>query len=101
MYEDKMSVKVMGLIRLKDLAAFEVYRSQVGATVEQYGGVVLGRGVCDKIYWNELACGEFSAYVELEFPTAEAADHWANSPAYQTLVAVRAQAMDLTLFRVT
>lgn len=95
-----MTTKIIGLIRLQDLAAFEIYRSQVGATVAQYNGSVTARGSCDKLYWNELDCGEFNAYVELNFPTAEDADRWANSPEYQAIVPIRNKAMSLTLFRV-
>lgn len=95
-----MTVKIIGMIRLKDLEAFEIYRSKVGATVESYGGSVVARGSVDKTYWNELPCGDFSAFVELSFPTAEEADRWANSVEYQAIVAVRQEAMDLTLFRV-
>jgi uncharacterized protein (DUF1330 family) len=95
-----MTVKIIGMIRLKDSAAFEVYRSKVGATVELYGGTVAARGAVDKTYWNELACGHFGAFVELNFPSAKQADLWANSPEYQSIVSVRQQAMDLTLFRV-
>ena len=95
-----MTVKIIGLIRLKDPAAFEIYRSQVGATVEKYQGSVVGRGVADKTYWNELPCGEFTAFVELQFPSEADADCWAASPEYQALVPVRTQAMDLTLFRI-
>lgn len=95
-----MTVKIIGLIHLKDPAAFEIYRSQVGATVETYQGSVVARGAVGKTYWNELPCGEFTAFVELQFPSATDADRWAASPEYQALVPVRAQAMDLTLFRV-
>ncbi len=95
-----MTVKIIGMIWLKDLQAFEVYRSQVGATVERYEGSIVCRGTVDKTYWNELPCGEFSAFVELSFPSAEHADRWAASPEYQSIVAVRQEAMDLTLFRV-
>lgn len=93
-------VKIIGLIRLKDMAAFDIYRSKVGATVEQHGGIVAARGTVDKNYWNELPCADFSAYVELNFPTAEHADRWATSPQYRSIVSVRNEAMDLTLFRV-
>lgn len=95
-----MSIKIIGLIRLKDSAAFEIYRSQVGATVERYNGSIAARGPVDKTYWNELPCGAFNAFVELAFPSAEDADRWANSPEYQAIVPVRGLAMDLTLFRV-
>lgn len=95
-----MSVKIIGLIRLKDPAAFETYRSQVGATVERYQGSIVARGAVDKTWWNELPCAPFEAYVELSFPSAEDADRWATSPEYQALVPVRTEAMDLMLFRV-
>ena len=95
-----MTVKIIGLIRLKDPAAFEIYRSQVGATVEKYQGLVVARGTSAKTYWNELPCGEFTAFVELQFPSEADADRWAVSPEYQALVPVRTQAMDLTLFRI-
>jgi len=95
-----MSVKIIGLIRLKDPAAFETYRSQVGTTVERYRGSIVARGAVDKIWWNELPCAPFEAYVELSFPSAEDADRWADSPEYQAIVPVRTAAMDLMLFRV-
>ena len=95
-----MAVKIIGLIRLKDLAAFDLYRSQVGATVEQYKGAVVARGFADKTYWNELPCGSFDAFVELSFTSAKDADFWANSPEYQELLPIRSLAMDLSLIRI-
>lgn len=93
-----MAVHVLGLIELQDPAAFEKYRAQVGATVEQYGGRIAQRGVRGEIFWNELQCKPFSAYVQLEFPTAADAQRWAASPEYLALVPIRNQAMQLTLF---
>ena len=93
-----MAVHVLGLIELKDPAAFEEYRKQVGATVEQYGGRITQRGVRGDVFWNELECKPFSAYVQLEFPTAMDAQRWASSPEYLGLVPIRNQAMQLTLF---
>lgn len=95
-----MTTKIIGLIRLKDPSAFEIYRSQVGTTVERYNGSVAARGTCDQFYWNELDCGKFDAFVELNFPSPEDADRWANSPEYQAIVPIRNQAMNLTLFRI-
>jgi uncharacterized protein (DUF1330 family) len=93
-----MGAHVLGLIELKDPSAFEEYRAQVGATVEQYGGRITQRGVRGDVYWNELECKPFSAYVQLEFPTAIDAQLWAASPEYLALVPIRNQAMQLTLF---
>jgi uncharacterized protein (DUF1330 family) len=96
-----MTIKLIGLIRLRDPAAFEVYRSQVGITVERYNGTVTARGSYAKTYWNELPCGECNAFVELTFPTSYDADRWANSPEYQALLPIRSRAMDLTLLQIT
>jgi len=93
-------VKVIGLIELTDQSAFEQYRSQVSQTVELYRGSIKNRGSVAELFWNELDCVPFSAFVELEFPTAEDAHTWANSPEYQSLVPVRSKAMKLTLFSV-
>jgi uncharacterized protein (DUF1330 family) len=93
-----MAVHVLGLIELKDPSAFDEYRKQVGATVEQYGGRITQRGLCGDVFWNELECKPFSAYVQLEFPTAIDAQRWASSPEYLALLPIRNQAMKLTLF---
>lgn len=93
-----MAVKVIGLIELSDQDAFEQYRSKVGQTVELYKGSIQARGHVTQFYWNELDCKAFSAFVELHFPTQADADLWAHSPEYQSLVAIRNQAMKLTLF---
>ncbi len=95
-----MSTKVIGLIQLTDPAAFEIYRNQVGATVEQYGGQIAFRGEVTENFWNELGSQPFNAYVELSFPSPTEARAWAASPEYQALVPIRSQAMRLTLFAV-
>jgi len=95
-----MAVKVIGLMELSDQTAFEHYRSQVGKTVEQYKGSIEHRGVVTEVFWNELSIQAFSAFVELHFSSKEDAHTWANSPEYQSLVAIRKQAMRLTLFGV-
>jgi uncharacterized protein (DUF1330 family) len=93
-----MAVRVLGLIELQDASAFEEYRRQVGQTVTQYGGHVGERGTCETVFWNELHCAPFSAYVELQFPTPTDVTRWVQSPEYQALVPIRNKAMKLTLF---
>lgn len=95
-----MTTRIVGLIRLLDAAAFEQYRQGVGPTVADHGGTVAFRGAREAVYWNELGCGDFDAYVELQFPDSDAARRWAESPAYQALLPIRNQAMQLTLFAV-
>ena len=96
-----MTIKVIGLIQLNDLEAFEEYRSQVGNTVSLYQGKIISRGSFNTFLWNELTCDSFSAFVELEFPDLEHSESWANSPEYQNLLAIRSKAMKLTLFSVS
>lgn len=96
-----MTIKVIGLIQLNDLEAFEEYRGQVGDTVALYEGKITARGAFNTFLWNELECGPFSAFVELEFPDLEHSQSWANGPEYQSLLAIRSEAMKLTLFSVT
>lgn len=93
-------VKVIGLIELKDQGAFEQYRSQVGHTVELYKGSIRSRGEVAELFWNELDCETFSAFVELEFSNVQDAHAWASSPEYRSLVTIRSKAMKLTLFSV-
>jgi uncharacterized protein (DUF1330 family) len=95
-----MTVKVIGLIELNDEDAFEQYRNKVIQTVELYKGSIQARGHVTQFYWNELDCNAFSAFVELHFPTQADADLWAHSPEYQSLVAIRNQAMKLTIFSI-
>jgi uncharacterized protein (DUF1330 family) len=95
-----MTIMVLGLIELQDQSAFELYRAQVGNTVELYQGSIQSRGTVTEIFWNELCCGAFSAFVELHFPTQALAHAWAHSPEYQALVSIRNKAMKLTLFGV-
>ena len=96
-----MTIKVIGLIQLNNLEAFEEYRGQVGDTVTRYSGKITSRGAFNNFLWNELDCQPFSAFVELEFPDPEHSQAWANSPEYQGLLAIRNKAMKLTLFSVT
>lgn len=93
-------IRVLGLIKCTDLQNFEIYRSQVVATIEKFQGKVLSRGKTLHTFWNELACNDFDRYVEIEFPTLEMATSWANSEDYQQLLTVRAQAMQLLLFAI-
>jgi uncharacterized protein (DUF1330 family) len=95
-----MTIKVIGLIQLNDLEAFEEYRSQVGDTVTLYQGKINSRGSFNTFLWNELECSHFNAFVELEFPDLERSQSWAMSTEYQSLLAIRSKAMKLTLFSI-
>jgi uncharacterized protein (DUF1330 family) len=93
-----MACKVIGLIQVKNQEAFDNYRTQVPGTIKAYGGEVLGRGVVGTLLWNELNCEGFQLTVEIIFPDVRAAQGWAESREYQELLAVRSEAIRLTLF---
>jgi len=95
-----MSVHVIGIFKTQSPKDFDEYRSQVGATVELYGGKIMRRGVCENPFWNELNAEKFDTFVELNFPGLDDAKRWANSPEYLALLPVRERAMQLTLFPV-
>ena len=96
-----MTTKVIGLIQINDPEAFEIYRSQVSATVALYRGNIIARGAFNTFLWNELEHEPFDAFVELEFPDIEHSQAWTKSPEYRSLLAIRSQAMKLTLFSVS
>jgi uncharacterized protein (DUF1330 family) len=93
-------MKVIGLIQLQDPSAFETYRSLVANTVQAYGGEITFRGQRTSLYWNELNAADFQMIVEINFKDQAAADSWAKGPEYTELIAIRSQAMKLTLFGV-
>jgi uncharacterized protein (DUF1330 family) len=101
MSELNSGVKVIGLIKVIDTAAFEDYRNQVGATVALYGGQIVSRGKVLETAWSELGGEPFDAIVELLFPSDAAAHGWMTSPEYSRLLEVRSKAMRLTLFSVS
>jgi len=84
-----MSAYVIGDIEVMDPAAFQEYRSRVGATVEQYGGKFVVRG--GKVNPKE---GDWQPrhLLMLEFPSLEQAERWYNSPEYRPLIAIRGRA---------
>lgn len=91
-------MKVIGLIKVLDQEAFEVYRGQVSQTVAQYKGHVVFRGERKFMPWNELDIDLFDAFVEIAFPSREDAESWIKSPEYSALLSIRSKAMLLTLF---
>lgn len=95
-----MTYRILGLITVCDPSAFEIYRSQVGATIVQYGGSVRQRGAVDAVLWNETGGVAPDAFVDIEFATKAEAQRWAESPEYQALLEVRSRAMKLLLFAV-
>ncbi|MBL8522344.1 MAG: DUF1330 domain-containing protein [Betaproteobacteria bacterium] len=89
-----MAAFCIGRIKVKDVEAWEAYRSRVGATIAQHGGEVLFRGT---------AAGSFSGGVDhdkvvaLRFADLAAARGWHDSAEYQALIALRDQGAEVSL----
>lgn len=90
---------VLGRIAVKDAAAWDRYRAAVPATLEPFGGTVLARAGAGRLLGSAPA-GEppvRPTVVLLRFPDAARAQAWFDSPAYQALLPLRAQAADVVL----
>lgn len=88
---------VIGLLKIKDPEAFEIYKAGVPATLPPYQGEVIGRGAFAETFANERDMPEVDAVALLQFPTLDLAKKWAKGPEYQALIPVRNQAIELTL----
>lgn len=73
-------------LEVTDPQKFEEYRTQVPATIEQYGGKYLIRGGEMETLEGDPLPGRT---VVLEFPSVEQARTWYNSPEYQAIVGLR------------
>ncbi|MEP7155086.1 MAG: DUF1330 domain-containing protein [Betaproteobacteria bacterium] len=89
-----MAAYCVGRIRVKDAAAWESYRSRVGATIAQYGGEVLFRGTLEEAFSGG---NDHDNIVALRFENIEAARRWHDSPEYQALIAVRDAGAEVSL----
>ncbi len=89
-----MAAYCVGQIRVKDVAAWEQYRSKVGATIVQYGGEILFRGGLQQVF---SGAGAHDSVVALRFENIESAKRWHDSPEYQALIPVRDEAAEVTL----
>ena len=65
-----MAAKIIGLNRLKDLTAFDYYRSQVGATVAKYKGTLVARGMVALILAAGPVCAEQHGVLPKDMPVS-------------------------------
>ena len=77
---------VIASIEVQDPKAYDVYRSQVLATVEKHGGRFLVRAGQMEKKEGDWKPGRI---VVLEFPSMAAARSWYESPEYAPLAALR------------
>ncbi len=89
-----MTAYCIGRIHIRDVAAWESYRSQVGATIEQYGGEVMFRGGLQRAF---SGASDHDSVVALRFENIEAANRWHDSPEYQALIPIRERGAEVSL----
>ena len=93
-------VRMIALIRVKNLSDFNSYRQQVPATLEPYGGEIRFRAEKPMTLDDENGLGDFSQVALFWFPTADAMMNWYASDAYHDLLELRARAGTFTIIGV-
>ena len=81
-----MSAYMIAEMQVTNAEGYETYRTQVGATIEQYGGTYVVRGGAVEAIEGDAAPGRM---VVLQFADVDAAKRWYNSPEYQAIVGLR------------
>lgn len=89
-----MTAYVIGNITVKDPQKWAEYRSLVPETLAPWGAELVLRGKQAKVLSGQY---RHTDTVVIRFPDADSAVGWHNSPAYQALVPLRAQAADVDL----
>ncbi|MFI5047364.1 MAG: DUF1330 domain-containing protein [Acidimicrobiia bacterium] len=81
-----MAAYVLVDVEVTDPARYDDYRPLAAASVEQYGGRYVVRGGASEVLEGERVPGRL---VVLEFPDADSARTWYDSPEYRAARAVR------------
>lgn len=89
-----MTAYVIGHITVKDPARWAEYRASVPATLVEWGGELVLRGV-RRAVWD--GAHRHTDTVVLRFATLEAATRWHDSAAYQALIPLRREAAEVEL----
>lgn len=89
------NVYVIGHITVKDAEKWTEYRSRVPATLAPWGAELIFRGKRATILAGELP--HVDAVVIIRFPGQAALDGWHSSTAYQELLPLRREAVDIVL----
>ena len=71
---------LVATVKVKDPEKFQQYAASVPATMEPFGGKLLGRGKVEKGIDGDVS---FHAVAMFGFPDAEALDHWHHSAEYR------------------
>lgn len=81
-----MAAYILAEVEVTNPAGYESYRPLAGASIAQYGGRFVVRGGKAELIEGAK---EPARIVVIEFPDAEAAKRWYNSPEYQEALKIR------------
>ena len=90
-----MSAYVIANVDVRDLEAYEAYRSRTLATIEAHGGRFIVRGGAIDVLEGQPIVNRL---VIIEFADRETARGWYESPEYQAIVPLRTSTSDGALF---
>lgn len=85
---------IIGHVTVKDPQKWAQYQARVPATLTPWGAELIFRGQRQVVFRGEHP---YTDTVVVRFPDIEALKNWHQSPAYQALIALRDQAIDLVL----
>lgn len=90
-----MNALTVARLTIKDPEKFKNYASKAPQTMEDFGGNFLFRGKLGK----NLTGGSDNHQLTViyQFPSLEVADQWYASQAYQSLIALRDEAVDIQI----
>lgn len=89
-----MAAYVIGHIAIKDPLKWEVYRSQVPATLAPWNAELVFRGKQFAVF---SGAHRHTDTVVIRFSDPAAVRRWFDSPAYQALIPLREEAADVVL----
>lgn len=90
-----MPALTIARVTLKDAAKFKDYASKAPQTMEAFGGEFLYRGKAGQNLTGGGFDHEFT--VIYQFPSLERAQEWYASRAYQDLITLRDEAVDIEI----
>jgi uncharacterized protein (DUF1330 family) len=96
--DENRHVHVTGLIEVRDVVKWRLYKERVPRTIAAWGGEVVLRGERGDCLDG---ASPFTEMVLIRFPDISAARGWHASPDYQALVPLRREAADVTLAVIT
>jgi len=80
--------------RIKDPQKYAEYGANAGATFAAFGGQLVVRGKAGDVL---AGASDHQTIAVVRFPDTAAINGWYNSPAYQALIPLRDEAVDMTL----